>query len=67
MLEMSTTYGFPPLSMMSTPKRSIPNARPQSQAISHSSGLGVKGSPCFSASVLGGKPFLTPKSLPPIE
>src|SRR5881628_1521894 len=66
MLHMSTTYGVPSLSMMSTPYRSMPNARPQRRATSRSSGVSAKGSPCFSASVRQGKTFLTPNSRPPI-
>src|SRR5439155_11584916 len=53
MLHMSTTYGFPSLSMTSTPYRSMPNARPQRRAMSQSSGVSTKGSPLFSASVRG--------------
>src|SRR5437899_544620 len=36
---MSTTYGVPSLSIMSTPYRSIPKARPQLTASSRNSGV----------------------------
>src|SRR5207249_322879 len=51
MLDMSTTYVRPSLSIKSTPYRSIPNARPQRSAMSACSAVGANGSPYFSASV----------------
>src|SRR5438034_10881476 len=57
MLDMSTTYVRPSLSIKSTPYRSIPNARPQRSAMSACSAVGVNGSPYFSASGMGGKTF----------
>src|SRR5205823_6297324 len=66
MLDMSTTYVRPSLSIKSTPYRSIPNARPQRSAMSACSAVGVNGSPYFSASVRAGKTFRTPKSRSPI-
>src|ERR1041385_3624799 len=66
MVDASTTYGCPSLSMMSTPPKSMANARAVRKVRSRSSGPGMNGSPCFSASVRAGKTFFTPNTRSPI-